>query len=316
MPDKTSIVHDILKHTAHMQQPDRLAGGSWAAHIPFAFWLVEATRPRLLVELGTFTGTSFCAFCQQVRRLGLDCMCYAVDSWEGDSQATFYDASVYDDLQAYVAEHYSYFAHLIREQFDNALGLFRDGSIDLLHIDGYHSCEAMLHDFETWLPKMSSQGVVLMHDINARIPGYGGVRAWEEISARFPHFTFEHGYGLGVLLTGTDIPQELQYLVQCQGKQPAGEEVRQHFMFLGTWHEAMQRVLLERDDLRRQLAEEQQRHTESREAATRCIQDAQCRMNELTKATEVMLSRYEKSLSWRVTKPLRSIANWVRKLRY
>jgi len=32
--------------------------GSWVRHIPFAFWIMEASRPGILVELGTHTENS------------------------------------------------------------------------------------------------------------------------------------------------------------------------------------------------------------------------------------------------------------------
>ena len=40
---------------------------------------------------------------------------------------------------------------------------------------------------ETWLPKMSERGIILMHDINARIPGFTGFDAWRDIAAKYPH---------------------------------------------------------------------------------------------------------------------------------
>src|SRR5262249_1065125 len=50
----------------------------WPPHIPFALFLTELLRPSAVVEVGTCCGDSYCAFCQAVRELRLDCRCAAV----------------------------------------------------------------------------------------------------------------------------------------------------------------------------------------------------------------------------------------------
>ncbi len=48
-------------------RPDRLVEpDAWIGHIPFAFWIIAAHRPRVLVELGTHIGNSYRRFCQAV----------------------------------------------------------------------------------------------------------------------------------------------------------------------------------------------------------------------------------------------------------
>src|SRR5262249_20021152 len=139
-----------------LTRPDRLVEpGSWVGHIPFAFWIVAAHRPRTLVELGTHSGNSYGAFCQAVAMLDLETACYAVDTWAGDPQAGFYGEEVYEELCQYHDARYAAFSRLVRSTFDEAVAHFPEDSVDLLHIDGYHVYDTVRHDFETWLPKMS-----------------------------------------------------------------------------------------------------------------------------------------------------------------
>jgi hypothetical protein len=179
---------------------------AWHGHVAFAHWLMLAARPRLVVELGTEHGVSYASFCHAAAALGLRTRCFAIDTWQGDALTGRYGEGVYADLKRFNDTYYSAFSTLLRGTFDAALGKFEDRSIDLLHIDGEHAYEMVRHDFETWLPKLSDQAVVLFHDIAVRRPGYGVWRLWEELSRRYPSFTFEHSSGLGVLAIGSAPP--------------------------------------------------------------------------------------------------------------
>lgn len=202
-----------LAHPICLLQPDRITHSTWHEHIPFAMLLVELVRPKTIVELGTYYGDSYCAFCQAVVHLHLNARCYAIDTWEGDPQSGFYGAEVLDDLRRYHDPRYGGFSRLIRSSFDDALRHFEDGSIDLLHIDGHHAYASVKHDFESWRPKMSQTGIVLFHDINVRQNDFGAWRLWDELKAEYPSFELLHGHGLGVLAMGdSELPQELHEL--------------------------------------------------------------------------------------------------------
>ncbi|MEA2534775.1 MAG: hypothetical protein QOJ93_2586 [Actinomycetota bacterium] len=201
---------DVARHPIIFQSPRRLtAESAWVEHIPFAMLLVELTQPRLFVELGTHGGDSYCAFCQAVATFNLPTRCSAVDTWKGDEHAGFFGEEVLENLRAHHDEVYGNFSSLIRATFDEAVHQFEDGSIDLLHIDGFHTYEAVRHDFETWLPKLSDRGVVLFHDTNERGAEFGVWRLWAEVAQRYPHFEFLHGHGLGILSVGPNEPPAL-----------------------------------------------------------------------------------------------------------
>lgn len=206
---------------------------AWIEHLPFAFWLVEAQQPSSFVELGCHYGVSYFAFCQAINRLTLDAQAYAVDTWKGDEHAGFYGKEVFEDVRSHNDRNYSGFSQLIRSSFDKAATHFSDGSIDLLHIDGLHTYDAVLHDFEIWLPKMSKRGIILFHDTNVRERGFGVYRLFEELRERYPSFAFIHGHGLGVIGVGEEQTDLLKRLYAADRNAKTRQAIQEAFARLG-----------------------------------------------------------------------------------
>jgi O-antigen biosynthesis protein len=204
-----------LDYPVSLASPERLAPSTWLTHVPFAMFLVDLLRPSVIVELGTQYGVSYCAFCQAVQASGLSTRCFAIDTWTGDSQTGHYGNEVLSDLKQHHDPYYSGFSHLIQSTFEDALSHFEDGSIDLLHIDGFHTYEAVRQDFIQWLPKLSQKGVILFHDISVRDNDFGVWRLWDELKSQYPFFDFSHGYGLGMLVVGSAYPASLDQLLRA-----------------------------------------------------------------------------------------------------
>ena len=205
---------------------------AWHGHVPFAHWLVANTQPRRIVELGTHAGVSYAAMCQAVRTRGFAGDCTAIDSWAGDDHSGAYGGDVLAELQAFNTQHFSSFSRLLRASFDDAAGQFENHSIDLLHIDGFHTYDAVRHDFETWQPKLSPRAVVLFHDTNVRVRDFGVWKFWEEIrETGVGHLEFLHAFGLGVLMIGPDAPPALAELCAAPLSQ-----VQSRFAALGERH--------------------------------------------------------------------------------
>ena len=185
-----SLTHFIPRH---------LVLSTWAHHLPFAYDLIAALKPSLLVELGTYSGLSFFCFCQSMQEHEVDGVCYAVDTWQGDEHTGAYGEDIYESVSEHSREFYAAFSYMMRMMFNEALDHFTDESIDLLHIDGLHTYEAVSRDFEAWYPKVKPGGIILLHDIMARLKDFGVWKFWEENSHRFESFEFKHGFGLGVI---------------------------------------------------------------------------------------------------------------------
>lgn len=313
-------IADVAAHRAMFIRPWRLAPTGWAGHVPFAAWLMASARPRTLVELGTHHGVSYAAFCQTVLAERLATRCFAVDSWQGDVHAGMYGEDVYQDIFAFNERHFAGFSRLMRMPFDDAAAYFDDGSIDLLHIDGLHTYEAVAHDFATWRPKLSERATVLFHDTNVRERGFGVWRFWEEISAAYPHFEFDHSAGLGVLQVGPQVPAALQPLLALAQHPGDAQEVKTAFSVLG---EAVQRAV-EFERMRREHERTRREHerlsgeAEGRIAAldaavaagaahVRMLEETNRRLAEELEVSQRHVQLLSNSVSYRVTKPLRVV---------
>jgi glycosyltransferase involved in cell wall biosynthesis len=230
-PMVTALVSPALR--ALFRRPTRTGVlSAWWGHVPFAYWIVGALRPSCIVEMGTHNGVSYSAFCDAVLQEGLDTRCFAIDTWQGDEHAGFYDESVYQDFQKFHAARYGGFSQMLRCMFDEALPYIPDGSIDLLHIDGRHGYHDVRHDFSAWRPKLSERAVVLFHDTNVREREFGVWRLWDELRSQYPGFEFLHAHGLGVLAFGKQVSAAVQAICHLQGD-AAVNAVRERFALLG-----------------------------------------------------------------------------------
>lgn len=208
-----------INHPIMFEVPELDGPSEWIEHVPFGMLLVDLIKPRSIIELGVNAGVSYCAFCQAVKQLRYSTSCFGVDAWKGDEGGGYFGDAVLSKLREHHDPRYGAFSQLIRSTFDDAASLFTDESIDLLHIDGSRTYEAVSHDLDTWLPKISNRGVVILHNIAVRRAHFGVWRAWEELSRRYPAFEFKHGQGLGLVSVGPDMPDGIRQLLDCTDEQ-------------------------------------------------------------------------------------------------
>lgn len=298
--------HALFPLNAGMtMQPKLLPTSAWIGHIPFAAWLVHALRPRVIVELGTHHGASYLALCQAAMEANVQCQAYAVDTWAGDPHAGEYGEDVFAKLSDYHAAHYDGFSKLMRMTFDDAAPYFDASTIDLLHIDGLHTYDAVRHDFETWRDRVSDRGVVLFHDIAVREREFGVWRFWAECKKDHPHFEFTHSHGLGVLAVGADVPPVLSRLCSLDAESrsvvaamfaklgaAAEDRVERQRLILAIEHERNAGASIK--EMRTAIMDAQHVIRQDLAVVRQAVQDAEAAMNRGSEATrDAVLERLE-----------------------
>jgi hypothetical protein len=288
----------------------------WCGHIPFAHWIVTTATPKSIVELDTRSGVSYAAFCSAVAQRGLDTRCYTVGSRAGNQDSD----QDYASLRDLNDRRFGAFSELLCMSPDEAAPRFADASIDLLHIDGRRSYEAVHHDFAQWLPRLSERSIVLFHGTNEKRGDFGIGRLWPELIRRYPSFEFLHGQGLGVLAVGAHPPDAIRQLCALDAQNIA--TVRNRFAMLGERWEAERRERMHRtkstsadESQQKQTLELELRRTRTRMLSVedaradleaqmeQALDDAQWRAS----TAEDALRAIESSTFWRATRPLRSV---------
>jgi hypothetical protein len=247
-------MEDLLREISHdpyLFQINDFVDSGWIGHAPFLKFLIRELKPSLFVELGIHNGFSYFVGCQAISECNLEAKAFAVDHWKGDQQAGFFDNSVYESVKMLNSK-YSNFSSILNVSFEDALNDFFDSSIDVLHIDGYHSYESVKNDFESWLPKLKKDGVILLHDISVRRDTFGVHKLWAEIKMQHNTIEFVGSHGLGVVFLGKIPVGRLRDLVEYSqagnSSQVQGifgsiaDDVIQNFRYL-----KVQTVIAERD---------------------------------------------------------------------
>lgn len=185
---------DIKEYKDYLK---RNINSAWYDHGIFAAELVKYLQPEVIVDLGVDEGYS--SFCFAAYNVG---DVYGIDSFTGDTQTgAKYTLPKVVKLQYYVKENYDINnVYFIPGLFEDVLGEWKK-EIDILHIDGFHSEEAVKNDYEKWTKFCHSNSIIMFHDVLSHketvgnffinLPGYKILR--------------EQSSGLGILTLNEDL---------------------------------------------------------------------------------------------------------------
>ena len=173
---------------------------NWREHIKFAQWIVKRKNPDIIVDLGVDYGYSTFSF--GLPKIG---KIYGIDSFEGDKHAGERDTYNYviETQKKLELDHITF----IKGYFDEVAKIW-DKPIDILHIDGLHTYEAIKNDFDTWSKFLKNGGIILMHDTCVQHADFGVYKFFDEI--KLPKLNFKVSHGLGVVTIDTKLLEEIR----------------------------------------------------------------------------------------------------------
>jgi hypothetical protein len=87
------------------------------------------------------------------------------------------------------------------------------------------------HDVVAWRSALAPGGVLLLHDVAVRTPGFGVHAVWSELASTAPSFAFEHEHGLGIVVPDGRVPPPLAGLLSANDTEATA--VRQLFAAAG-----------------------------------------------------------------------------------
>jgi hypothetical protein len=170
---------------------------AWKGHKNFAIWLIHRLAPETIVDLGVDFGYS--TFCFAISGIG---HVYAVDTFEGDEHAGFRNTQ--ESVESIIKKLGLDNITLVSGTFENVARSW-DKELDVLHIDGLHTYEAVRRDYESWVKFVKPTGVILLHD--TCVDSFGVRRLFDQID--LPKANFVHSNGLGVLSQDRELIREI-----------------------------------------------------------------------------------------------------------
>jgi GR25 family glycosyltransferase involved in LPS biosynthesis len=203
--ENTILKNKNYKYLLNYIKNEYKYSSAWLGHLEFSMWLVNLINPKIIVELGVDYAHSTFALASETNE---NCILYAIDSFEGDNHAGI--RKTYN----IVLDTYNYLLSkklLLNDNVKFLIGYFDDinknfnETIDILHIDGLHTYEAVKNDFYTWFPKTSDNAVVLFHDTISFPDDVG--KFFNEL--KYYKTNILHSAGLGILSKNKNIIDEI-----------------------------------------------------------------------------------------------------------
>lgn len=161
----------------------------WHSEHPIFEQLIEAVRPSLIIEVGTYLGASAIRMATVARRLNLSCQIICIDTWLG-SEEFYYFGAEHPAFDLYMERGYPraydrFVSNVIQSGVQEMITtiplpsrqaariLQREGMVaDLVYLDGAHDYDEVRDDLLEYWPLTRPGGVLFGDDYTvAGLPG-------------------------------------------------------------------------------------------------------------------------------------------------
>jgi Methyltransferase domain len=160
--------------------PDDLQG--WNSYANVFRDMIEAVRPRRIIEVGVWKGTASIHMAKVVQELGLRCEVICIDTWLGSPEhlLTDHSGTRYQSLRlrnGYPQLYYTFLGNVVRNEVadhivplpmtsESAVVALRQLALqaDIVHVDAAHQYEPALRDFKAYWGLLSERGVLIGDD--------------------------------------------------------------------------------------------------------------------------------------------------------
>lgn len=172
---------------------------AWTGHRQFAEWLVQNTISDIVVDLGVDYGYSTFVFANILQNINPNSLVYGIDLFGGDPQTGI--RYTYDSVINLMQSNNLSNMRVLQGEF-SAISQSWTTPINILHIDGYHTYDAVRNDFHNWAKFVPDDGIVLFHDVS--VQEFGVKDFFRELSGGYKLY-FTHSYGLGIYTKNEDL---------------------------------------------------------------------------------------------------------------
>lgn len=199
--DKLYFGRDPLKDFPKERFAGDLQG--WHSNHSYLARAINEVRPTVVVEVGVWKGASVVTMANEIKRLNMDAVVIAIDTWLGSCEHYLWEKFIPDlDWEfGYPRLYHKFAANICNEGLAqqvvplpldsiNALQLLKERGIrpDVLHIDAGHDYLSVMTDLKAWWPQLNNGGVLIGDDYFKK--SFLSKDKWPEVRQAFDEFFF------------------------------------------------------------------------------------------------------------------------------